>query len=128
MLAQLTAHISADEVRHYKHFYHYFLRCSEIEQPSRLAVLRTLWRRTGDIDAEDAFLAFKHVYLARNQGAEFNQSDYDNFRANARALAKHHYPYDMAVRMILKPLDLSPPVTRIVLPPMVSATRLLFLR
>jgi hypothetical protein len=34
----------------------------------------------------------------------------------------------MAVRMMLKPLELSPPVVRVIVPPMVSAARLLFLR
>ena len=45
VLKQITAKISADEVRHYKHFYRYFLRYRELERPGRSAVLRTLWDR-----------------------------------------------------------------------------------
>jgi hypothetical protein len=128
VLKRLAANISVDEVRHYKHFYRFFLRYHECEETSRFAVLRTLWRRATVVDAEDAFLAFKHVFLAANPGAEFRLSDYDAFRAHIGKLAKRHYPHDMAVRMMLKPLDLSPPVTRVLVPPIVSAARLLFLR
>src|SRR5258708_11407761 len=66
VLKQLAARISADEVRHYKHFYRWFLRYQAIERPSRAAVLRALWSRAADIEAEDAFCAFKAVFLARN--------------------------------------------------------------
>jgi hypothetical protein len=40
------------------------------------------WSMEGipEVDAEDAFYAFKHVYLARNPGAEFRKCDYDAFR------------------------------------------------
>ncbi len=66
VLKQLAARISADEVRHYKHFYRWFLRYQAIERPSRAAVLRALWSRAADIEAEDAFCAFKAVFLARS--------------------------------------------------------------
>ena len=66
VLKLLAAKISADEVRHYKHFYRWFLRYQAVERPSRAAVLRTLWGRAAEIDAEDAFCAFKAVFLARN--------------------------------------------------------------
>ena len=36
---------------------------------SRFAVTRTIWARMGEIDAEDAFYAFKHVYLAAQPAA-----------------------------------------------------------
>lgn len=128
VLKQLVTNISVDEVRHYKHFYRFFQRYHEREATSRLAVLRTLWQRTTEVDAEDAFLAFKHVFLAANPGSEFQRGDYDAFRAGVRKLAKRHYPHDMAVRMMLKPLELSPPVVRAIVPPIVSAARFLFLR
>ena len=128
VLKQLTAQISTDEVRHFKNFYHFFQRHHEREGNSRFAVLRTLWDRATEVDVEDAFLAFKHVYLIMNPGAEYKPGAYDTFRTSVGKLAKHHYPYDMATRMILKPLDLSPPVTRMIVPPIVSAAKLLFLR
>jgi hypothetical protein len=127
VLTRLAAAISADEVRHYKHFYRFFQRYREREQPSRVAVARTLWARIGEVDAEDAFYAFKHVYLARNPEAEFHADDYAAFRAQLRPLVVRHFPHRMASKMLLKPLGLSAPVGRLVVPAVASASRLLFL-
>lgn len=128
VLKQLTANISSDEVRHYKNFYHAYLRYHEREGNGRFAILRTLWNRVSEVDNEDAFLAFKHVYLTANPGVDFKPADYEAFRAATRQLARRYYPHDMAVRMMLKPLELRPTVTRMIVPPMVSAARFLFLR
>jgi hypothetical protein len=128
VLRTIATAISADEVRHYKHFYRFFVRYREREQPSRAAVARTLWARIGEIDAEDAFYAFKHVYLARNPLAEFREDDYAAFRAQLRPLAVLHFPHRMASRMLLKPLGLSAPIGRLVVPAVASAARLLFLK
>jgi len=127
VLRSIAAAISADEVRHYKHFYHFFLRYREREQPSRAAVARTLWARISEVDAEDAFYAFKHVYLSHNPDAEFRKDDYAAFRGQLRPLAVRHFPHRMASKMLLKPLGLSAPVNRLVVPAMTSASRLLLL-
>ena len=127
VLRAIAAAISTDEVRHDKHFYRFFLRYREREQPRRAAVARTLWARIGEVDAEDAFYAFKHVYLAWNPQAEFREDNYAAFRAQLRPLAVRHFPHRMASRMLLKPLGLSAPVGRPVVPAVASASRLLFL-
>ena len=127
VLRAIASAISADEVRHYKHFYRFFLRYHEREQPSRASVARTLWARIGEVDAEDAFYAFKHVYLAWNPHAEFREGDYTAFRAQLRPLAVRHFPHRMASKMLLKPLGLSAPIGRLVVPAVASASRLLFL-
>jgi len=128
VLRRVTANIRADEVRHYKHFYRHYLRYRALERPGRAAVMRTLWNRVNEVDAEDAFYAFKHVYLARHPGAAFERRDYDAFRAAFRSLAKQHFPYAMAVKMLLKPLGMSAAVGRVVLPAATAATRFLLLR
>jgi hypothetical protein len=125
VLRRLALEISVDEVRHYKHFYRYFVRYREREQPSRAAVLQTLWSRIAEVDAEDAFYPFKHVYLARHPGAEFRKCDHEAFRTGARQLAKKHFPHGMAIKMLLKPLGLSAAVGRVVVPTMTSVARLL---
>jgi len=127
VLREIAAAISADEVRHYKYFYRFFLRYHECEHPSRLAVVRTLWARIGEVDTEDAFYAFKHVCLARHPDAKFRDADYAAFRAQLRPLATRHFPHLMASKMLLKPLGLSVPVARLAVPAMASASRLLFL-
>jgi hypothetical protein len=128
VLRAIAAAISADEVRHYKHFYRFFLRYRGRERPSQAAVARTLWARIGEVDAEDAFYAFKHVYLAWNPHAEFRADDYAAFRTKLRPLAVRHFPHRMASKMLLKPLGLSARVGRLAVPAVTSASRLLFLR
>jgi len=125
VLKQLAAKISADEVRHYKHFYRYFLKYQALERPSRAAVLRTLWRRAAEIEAEDAFCAFRSVFVVRIPHAEFRRSDYDTYRKGIVQLANHHFPYGMTVKMLLKPLGLNAVVGRAMSPAITSALRFL---
>jgi len=126
VLKQITANISSDEVRHYKHFYRYFLDYKDRERPGRVAILRQLWKRSTDVKAEDAYIAFKHVFLVRNPGETFTQEAYDEFRASFRRIGRTLFPYEMAVKMILKPLDLSPPLGRVVQPAVETTARFLF--
>ena len=128
VLRMLAAKISADEVRHYKHFYRYFQRFQAVERPSRAAVLRTLWNRTTDIDAEDAFYSFRAIHLALSGDTELDKADYDAYRDGVRQLARRHFPVGMSVKMLLKPLGLNALVSRAVLPVVTSATRFLLLR
>jgi len=124
VLERLAAEISADEVRHYKHFYRYFQRYRSLEQPSRVAVLRTLLNRAAEVEAEDAFYAFKAIFRVSNPEVEFQKSDYAAYRDGAIQLTKSHFPHGMAVKMLLKPLDLNPMVGRAMLPAVTSAARL----
>lgn len=101
VLAQIAASISADEVRHYKHFYRFFRKYRDLERPSRGAVLRTLLSRAAEIDAEDAFYAFRHVFLTCGPGVVFCRSDYVAFRAGLRGLASRHFAQEMAIKMLL---------------------------
>ncbi len=104
VLRMLTHHIRNDEVRHYKHFYRYFLLYREEERTPASAVLRTLWGRMREIDNEDSYYSFKHVFLEDQKS--FQESDYEFFRKRYRAMARSLYPYGMAVKMFLKPLGL----------------------
>lgn len=126
VLKLIAANISADEVRHYKHFYQYFRHYRERERPSRFAVLRQLWRRSAGVKDEDAYIAFKHVFLVRNPGVPFTDERYDEFRASFRRIGKDSFPYEMAVKMMLKPLDLNASVGRVVQPTLEYTTRFLF--
>ena len=90
--------------------------------------MRTLWNRTTDIDAEDAFHSFKAVHLAHTGAAELHKGDYEAYRDGVRQLAMRHFPLGMAVKMLLKPLGLNALVSRAVLPAVTSATRFFLLR
>jgi rubrerythrin len=124
VLRLLAAHIAADEVDHYKHFYRYFRRYAATEQPGRAAVLRTLLRRMTEVDAEDASCAFKHVRLVADPATPFHKKDYDAFRRDVRFMAQRHYRYDAAVKMLMKPLSLGATTSRIVVPSATALTRL----
>jgi hypothetical protein len=125
VLTQLVSHIRADEVRHYKYFYRYFLKYCELERPGRIAVLRTLLKRAAEVQSEDALIAFKHIHHARHPAAGFRRADYDSYRAGVRQIAKCHFPQEMAVKMMLKPLGFGPLAGRIVLPMALSVSSLL---
>jgi len=127
VLRQIAAAISADEVRHYKHFYHFFLGYRERQRPSRAAVARTLWTRMREVDTKDAYYAYKHVYLTHNAGATLGEADYAAYRAQLRPFASRHYPYRMASKMLLKPLGLAAPLSRMATPAVTSVSRLLLL-
>jgi hypothetical protein len=124
VLKRLAGEISADEVRHYKHFHRYFLRYRERERPSRIAILRTLLKRASDVETEDAFCAYKAVFTVLHPDAEFDRADYNAWRDSVVRLMRECFPHGMAVKMLLKPLDLNPLVGRAMLPAITSATRL----
>jgi len=107
VLQTLARSIKDDEVRHYKYFYRYFLRYQERERVVQSAVLRTLWNRISEINGEDAYYAFKHVFLERHPERRFHDSDYKVFCRHWKVLARDFYPYEMAVRMFLKPVQLN---------------------
>lgn len=128
VLSGLAAQISADEVRHYKHFYRYFLRYRAVERPGRAAVLRTLWGRLAAIEAEDAFCAYKAVFIACHPDCVFQHSDYDAWRDDVLQLVRHHLPHEMAAKMLLKPLDLQAWIGRAVVPVVATASRRFLVR
>jgi hypothetical protein len=123
VLATLTRRIAEDEVRHYKHFYRYFRKYRDAEAPSRAAVMPALWRRLRMSGGDDSFIVLKHVYGARHPGEPFHIGVYRDIRQRCRALVRRHFPHQMSVRMLLKPLDLGPRTQRVALPIAVALAR-----
>lgn len=128
VLAHLAGLIRNDEVRHYKHFYRYFLSYCDSQATSRYAVLKTLWSRIAEIDEEDARCAFRHTFEVRHSDRQCRESDYLAFRRNFNICAKRHFPFDMAVRMCVKPLRLNRSVQRAALPLLATGARHLLWR
>jgi hypothetical protein len=108
VLRTLVAYIKNDEINHYKRFYNYFVRFREQERTGRCAIARTLWNRIWEVDQEDGYLAFKHVFASYHPAQRFHENDYKTFCAYYRNLAKRYYPYEMAAKMLLRPLGLNP--------------------
>lgn len=123
VLATLVGHIRNDEVGHYKYFYHSYLRYREIERPSRWQVARVLRQRLGVIGQEDAYLAVKNAFEVRNPGQKFSPGDFHRFQHNSGHWARDAYPYEMTVKMLLKPLRLPGFINRMLLPVLMYQAR-----
>ncbi len=123
VLTTLVGHIRNDEVQHYKYFYHFFLRYREIEHPSRWQVARVLRQRLAVIGQEDAYLPLKHVVAVHNPGQTFSPQEFQRFQHTAGRWARADYPYEMTVKMLLRPLRLPGLINRMLLPLLVRYAR-----
>jgi rubrerythrin len=116
VLRRLAGLISVDEVQHYKNFYRFFRLYANREHPSRVDVMRQLLHRLRVIDSEDASIAFKHVRLSTCPDEPFLAGEYDAFRRSVRPMARRHYRFEPAVKMLLRPLRLSGLASRVAVP------------
>jgi len=123
VLGILTRRIAEDEVRHYKHFYRFFRKYQDREAPGRSAVLPALWRRLRMTGGDDSYIVLKHVYRTRHAGEPFDIGVYRRVRRQCRALLHDHFPHQMSVRMLLKPLGLGPRTQRMTLPMIAAVAR-----
>lgn len=110
VLAAVTHHIYEDEVGHYKQFYRHFLRLRGVEGVTRTQVAKALWHRLTMMRDEDTYLALKHVRAQQFPGAGYGPGVHRDVVKRCRRLAARHFPHQMAVKMLLKPLDLRPAV------------------
>jgi hypothetical protein len=123
VLAAVTDRIARDEVRHYKHFYRFFRTYRAAERPGRSAVGLALSRRLRMTGGEDRFIVLKHVHAARRPGARFDGGVYRDVRRQCRALLRPHFPFEMSVRMLLKPVGLGPRSLRLAVPVLTALAR-----
>ena len=123
VLKLLARRIVKDEVSHYKHFYRFYRRYRDTERPSRAAVAPALWRRLRMSGGDDSFIVLKHVYTTRHPAAPFDAEVYRRLRQECRELTRDHFPHQMSVRMLLKPLALGPRTQRAALPVAVALAR-----
>jgi rubrerythrin len=123
VLKTLLGHIRNDEVRHYKHFYRYFLRYRELERPSRWQAACVLRSRLGEIGQEDAYLAVKNAFAVRHPGRAFGMEDFQQLRRVTGDVARDRYPYEMTVKMLLRPLRLPGFINRMAQPWLVRYAR-----
>ncbi len=127
VLKQLTGFIRRDEVRHYNHFRTFYLSYQAEERVGRLSVLRALHKRFAEAEQEDAFIGFKHAWRMLHPGQPFRDEHFAAFMQQVHERLRPHYPYRMAVQMILQPLELNRTLHRLVVPLLVrGARRLMF--
>ena len=130
VLRELAWCIRSDEVRHYKHFYAYFLKYRRMERLGRTRVLAALARRAIDLRSEDARIAQRHAmaWRQRSRAGTDTPGPVDDAARRAWRVVNHHMPMDLAVRMLLKPLQLQPRLERAVAPPLATLGRGMLLR
>ena len=123
VLSLLARRIVEDEVRHYKHFFRFYRKYRAVENPSRAAIVPALWRRLRMSGGNDSFIVLKHVYGARHPGEPFDAVVYQKLRRTCRELVRDHFPHEMSVRMLLKPLMFGPRTQHAALPVALALAR-----
>ena len=126
VLRGLLARIKADEVAHYKQFQRLYERYGASEKPGFWRVFRTVARRLLEARGEDSAIAYKHAYLGRHPDAGLaeQQAAWRGFQRALGPWARRHYPYRMAVSMLLAVLPLPARVRRGAQRPLVGMARL----
>jgi hypothetical protein len=127
-LKRIATLIRADEVRHYKHFYRFFLKYNAVEGNGRMQVLGALCRRLWEIRSSDANCAVWHVFKVIHPGQPRNGSAFHREIGLIAEIIRRNYPTTTAIKMFLKPLHLPPLVQRVILPPVSQAARHLFMQ
>jgi len=125
VLRGLAWRIRSDEVRHYKNFHAFFQKYQRAEHLGRHQVLATLVRRAVELRNEDAAIALRHVAAWRRRsrlddGAAGDVPSDSELKHQAYGVVSRHLPMDLAVRMALKPLRLSPGVQRWIAKPLAT--------
>ena len=125
VLKTITGHIKSDEVRHYSHFWRFFERYRQREKIGRAKVLRAIVRRVAEVANDDGLIAYRHAFAVRYPQRRFERRHYDQFQVDLKRILRRHFPVDMGLKMLLKPLDLPAALERLVLPPLRKGVRLL---
>jgi rubrerythrin len=110
VLRQILANIKVDEAAHYSQFRRYFETYNRVDRHGTWAVLLAIWRRTREIQSEDAYIAFKHVQREHAQSKSFCEDDWLRFSRKVKSYARRYYPYTMAVSMLIKPIPMFEPL------------------
>ncbi|MBY0577550.1 MAG: ferritin-like domain-containing protein [Burkholderiales bacterium] len=124
VLKHILANIKADEVRHYAKFRRLFIELNHAENKGALAALHVIWKRMLEIHGEDGYIAFKHAHRCRCGASESLDRDWIGFKNGLNALVRRHYPFHMAVEMLLSPVPLSSRMKRMLGFPLTGLARI----
>ena len=106
ILQDLAWRIRNDELKHYKHFYRYFLKYQKEDPISRSQVVAALWRRLIELQQTDTKIAIRYASKWRCSGREGSPS-LEDVSKRVFGLMRVNYPIKLAVQMTLKPLQLN---------------------
>lgn len=128
VLRDLAGRIAADEISHYKHFYRFFRRYREAEGVGRARVLATVGRRTLELRSEDADCAIRHVAAACAVDRRPDPAEVRRRSTAMRATIRRNLKPGATLRMLMRPLELSPRVQAVVQYPVEQFMQRVFLR
>jgi hypothetical protein len=115
VLQGITSRIRAEEIKHYKYFYHSFKRLNDERPIQRLEILFTIIHRLIEVRKDDTECALWHVYCQANP--QFLRPNKDEFNKLFKKLIiklRSHYPIKMAIKMLIKPLRLPAKVNNLI--------------
>jgi len=127
VLKRITGNIRADEVRHYSYFLHFFRKYAGRDRAGRWRVARAVFRRLGEVGDEDGLIAFRHAFRLRYPERSFQRAEYETMRTATRTIIRKHFPREMAVKMLLKPMRLPAMLQRPLLPLLTRLSVLAFI-
>lgn len=110
LLKELTGHIKSDEVRHFSHFYRYFQRYRAVENVSRSRIVRAILKRIAEAKSEDARVAYRHAFEVRFPETRFEERYYRDYNQRLKRIMQRCFPFEMSVKMLLKPVGLPRPL------------------
>lgn len=98
ILAKIASNISKDEVYHYDMFEEGFKKYNQEEKLSRKDIIKVIYARLKEANDEDVSIAYKYINP---------NGSYEEFKKEIKHFAKIYYPYNMAVKMLMRPLQLN---------------------
>lgn len=127
VLEGIANRIRAEEINHYKHFYHYFRKYCVSEELGRLQIAFALKRRVFEARHDDAECALWHAYAVRNPAGCDDKAQFRSLNAQIGQEIKQHYPISMAAKMLLRPLTLPGGLARVIEAPIARWVGSIFL-
>ncbi len=124
VLQKLAHNIYKDEVHHYSYFDKFYNLYNKEEKLSRKKVLQVIVKRLKEVNSEDVEMAFRAIYENMHDG-KFDKQAYDKFLENINKMASQHYPYNMAIKMMIHPLRMNKMVESSMVPIVRGAMRVL---
>jgi len=107
VLRDLLDRMQRDEIRHYKYFLRFFRYFNEQEKNTKVGILITMLRRGMRVHGEDIFIACKYAYEGWNGCHVFTPALYRRAVSEIKRLAGKYYPYQQAIKMLIRPLESS---------------------
>jgi len=114
VFAHLSHLIYKDEVSHYSYFEAYFRFYNRTEKLGRKEILTIIVNRLKEAGSEDIEIGYRSVH--ETEFGDFDHSYYQAFQKELNRMAKKYYPYSMAIKMMMHPLDLNRAVKAAMVP------------